>query len=402
MAVFNRQYLAEPPHFWMTSLEQIRDKLSPGAWLASLNLQDAYLHVPIHPHHRKYLRFVFNGIHYQWRVLPFGISTALWLFTRITLPVTRFLHLRGVDFDPYIDDCLLNHGSPLLLRKQLDFSTRLLHQLGWMVNTNKSHLEPTQELTFIGGLFLTKDNLVMVPPDARPQVTGSSTSTSTSVSPVVDGRIECLRRRLFGRLQSRPRVVRGCVPARVGRPSGRPDDLRALELQTVILAVHHWLPILSNTKLLVVSDNSTVVWVILNQGTTRSKQLLDQMFVLADLLDSNGITVRVRHIPGCKNILADALSRPGRPSPTEWMLHPDVFRQICLRHGRPLVDLFATSFNHQLPTYVSPVPDPQAWAVDALSLSWEGLDAYAFPPDPSMMTSGAHLKAFVLRDHRIP
>ena len=26
------------------------------------------------------------------------------------------------------------------------------------------------------------------------------------------------------------------------------------------------------------------------------------------------------------------------------------------------------------------VPDPQAWAVDALSLSWEDLDPYAFPP----------------------
>ena len=25
-------------------------------------------------------------------------------------------------------------------------------------------------------------------------------------------------------------------------------------------------------------------------------------------------------------------------------------------------------------------PDPQAWAVDALSLPWEGLDPYAFPP----------------------
>ena len=29
---------------------------------------------------------------------------------------------------------------------------------------------------------------------------------------------------------------------------------------------------------------------------------------------------------------------------------------------------------------MSPVPDPQAWAVDALSLSWENLDPYAFPP----------------------
>ena len=29
---------------------------------------------------------------------------------------------------------------------------------------------------------------------------------------------------------------------------------------------------------------------------------------------------------------------------------------------------------------MSPVPDPQAWALDALGLSWENLDPYAFPP----------------------
>ena len=32
------------------------------------------------------------------------------------------------------------------------------------------------------------------------------------------------------------------------------------------------------------------------------------------------------------------------------------------------------------PIYVSPVPDPNAWAVDALTVSWENLDMYAFPP----------------------
>ena len=49
---------------------------------------------------------------------------------------------------------------------------------------------------------------------------------------------------------------------------------------------------------------------------------------------------------------------------------------------RPIVDLFATRFNHGLPTFVSPVPDPAAWAVDALSIPWAGLLAYAFPPLP--------------------
>jgi hypothetical protein len=30
-------------------------------------------------------------------------------------------------------------------------------------------------------------------------------------------------------------------------------------------------------------------------------------------------------------------------------------------------------------TFVSPVPDPRVYAVDAMSLSWEGMFAYAFP-----------------------
>ena len=46
----------------------------------------------------------------------------------------------------------------------------------------------------------------------------------------------------------------------------------------------------------------------------------------------------------------------------------------------PNVDLFATGFNHRLPLYVSPVPHNHALATDALSMDWNLLHAYAFPP----------------------
>ena len=46
----------------------------------------------------------------------------------------------------------------------------------------------------------------------------------------------------------------------------------------------------------------------------------------------------------------------------------------------PNVDLFATRFNHKLPLYVSPVQDNKAQAIDALSMDWNHLHAYAFPP----------------------
>ena len=56
------------------------------------------------------------------------------------------------------------------------------------------------------------------------------------------------------------------------------------------------------------------------------------------------------------------------------------FNLLCSKWARPQIDLFATRFNHKLPKFVSLVPDPAAWAVDALSLPWENLDIYAFPP----------------------
>ena len=43
--------------FKMKTPESIRASLIPGEWVSSIDLADAYLHIPIHPKSRKYLRF---------------------------------------------------------------------------------------------------------------------------------------------------------------------------------------------------------------------------------------------------------------------------------------------------------------------------------------------------------
>ena len=91
-------------------------------------------------------------------------------------------------------------------------------------------------------------------------------------------------------------------------------------------------------------------------------------------------TPKARHIPGCLNVIANLLSRLNQVQSTEWSLHPQVFKQICLKWFTPHVDLFATHLNHKLPLYVSPVPDPNAWDIGALNLNWTGLTAYSYPP----------------------
>ena len=43
--------------FKMETPECIRASLIPGDWVSSIDLSDAYLHIPIHQNPRKYLRF---------------------------------------------------------------------------------------------------------------------------------------------------------------------------------------------------------------------------------------------------------------------------------------------------------------------------------------------------------
>ena len=48
--------------------------------------------------------------------------------------------------------------------------------------------------------------------------------------------------------------------------------------------------------------------------------------------------------------------------------------------GTPEIDMFATLSNSHLPRFMSPVPEPRALAVDALSQDWQGRSKYMFPP----------------------
>ena len=47
-------------HFKMETVKSVRQSIMDNDWAVSIDLTDAYLHVPIHPISRKYLRFVYD------------------------------------------------------------------------------------------------------------------------------------------------------------------------------------------------------------------------------------------------------------------------------------------------------------------------------------------------------
>ena len=77
--------------FKMEHLRVVIATLKPGIWAISIDLADAYFHVPIRPIHHKFLRFALAGQSYQFRALPFGPTTAPRVFTKIVSAVVEYL-----------------------------------------------------------------------------------------------------------------------------------------------------------------------------------------------------------------------------------------------------------------------------------------------------------------------
>ena len=160
--------------------------------------------------------------------------------------------------------------------------------------------------------------------------------------------------------------------------SDRKLHINCLEFKAVML----WAPLLQGRQVMIATDNSTVVSYINKQGGTRSLTFLRLTVDLFLWLESQNVIVRARHIPGCLNVIASHLSRPNQPIPTEWSLHPEIVERIFRVWGTPEVDMFATLSNSHLPRFMSPIPEPRALEVDALSQDWQGRSMYMFPPFP--------------------
>ena len=91
--------------FKMETPETIRTSLQVGEWVTSIDFKDAYFHIPIHSQSRKYMRFHIQGQSYQFKALPFGLSTAQ--FTVVAKEVKLMAFQRGIRTHQYLDDWLV-------------------------------------------------------------------------------------------------------------------------------------------------------------------------------------------------------------------------------------------------------------------------------------------------------
>ena len=199
------------PHFKMDDIQRLWETLLPGNFAFSIDLKDAYLHVPIHRSFRKYLRMYRRGTVYQFRALPFGLCTAPLIFTKIVAEVKRMVHLQGINMCSFLDDWIHQVRTFYLGQVQAKYMVELCGKLGWIVNMEKSELIPSQVFKFLGALFdllrsrvfPTEDNLVKVRQIVQLFLTSQSQSAQMWQSLI--GSLTSQQRFVYlGRLHVRP------------------------------------------------------------------------------------------------------------------------------------------------------------------------------------------------------
>ena len=161
LSVLNHSVYTET--FKMETQRKVRNAVQLNDWAFSLDLMDAYLHIPIHHRSHKYLRFTLRGRVYQFKALPFGLSTSPFMFTRLMVVIATFLRRRAITLNPYLDDWLARNQNRRKLLEHRQFIMSLINSLGLKINYEKSDLVPPQVFTFIGMEFLTHINIVRVP-----------------------------------------------------------------------------------------------------------------------------------------------------------------------------------------------------------------------------------------------
>ena len=81
-----------------------------GEWMFSfdLNLKSGCHHVDVAQHHRKYLGFEWGGVTFTFVVLPFGLSSAPYVFIKMMCPLVRIWRSKGIKAIVYLDDGIVS------------------------------------------------------------------------------------------------------------------------------------------------------------------------------------------------------------------------------------------------------------------------------------------------------
>ena len=129
--------------------------LHKGDYFTTFDLTSGYHHIEIHPEHHKFLGFewTFEDVStrsFQFCVLPFGLASACYVFTKILRPFTKRWRGRGIKAIIYIDDKIAASQSFEIAKFVSELVRHDLFSAGFVINSEKSNVNPKTKRKWLG------------------------------------------------------------------------------------------------------------------------------------------------------------------------------------------------------------------------------------------------------------
>lgn len=133
--------------------------------MASIDIKDAYYLISIDKSSRKFLRFQYSGVYYEFNCLPFGLNVAPFVFTKILKPVATYLRRQGFRSVFYLDDILLIGKSYEECAENFRATAAILEELGFIINHKKCRRIPAKRCQYLELIFDSAKMTIELPED---------------------------------------------------------------------------------------------------------------------------------------------------------------------------------------------------------------------------------------------
>ena len=152
------------------NLSTLAEMLEKGDFFTTFDLTSGYHHIEIHPEHKKFLGFEWtfedgSTRYFQFCVLPFGLSSACYVFTKVLRPFIKRWRGMGIKAIIYIDDGISAFRNFELAKSVGEHIKNDLISAGFVINMEKSDFKPKPKGKWLGTISHTIKQTFSVPPE---------------------------------------------------------------------------------------------------------------------------------------------------------------------------------------------------------------------------------------------
>jgi hypothetical protein len=137
-------------HFKMENIDLVKSIIRRGDYMISIDLNQAFYHVPLVESQQPYFAFDFQAKRYCFTCLPFGLTASPRIFTKVLKLIIKMAQTEGIRLVAYLDDLLIMASSKKEALRQKDWLINQLQLHGFTINAKKSYLIPYQRIDYLG------------------------------------------------------------------------------------------------------------------------------------------------------------------------------------------------------------------------------------------------------------